>query len=190
VRILVVGSSGAVGRHVVAQASGHGHDVTALDRPDAQEAAAAVVGRDAVISTLVVDGATAGAAADLTAEVVRAMTARGVDRLVVASVAGAGGHLGATPLRYRAYRLFSGAGAGAEADGVEAVEGDVMLSDLAWSIVRAPVLTNRAQTGHYRIVEGPVVPRGLTIGRADLAAILLKVAETGRYPRRVVAAAY
>ncbi|HEX9092422.1 MAG TPA: NAD(P)H-binding protein, partial [Coriobacteriia bacterium] len=70
------------------------------------------------------------------------------------------------------------------------MEGDVMLSDLQWTIVRAAVLTNRPRTGHYRVVEGPVVPRGLTISRADLAGFLLKVAESSRYSQRIVAVAY
>jgi hypothetical protein len=35
-----------------------------------------------------------------------------------------------------------------------------------------------------------VVPKGYRLGRADLAALLLKIAETGLYRRRIVAAAY
>jgi len=65
-----------------------------------------------------------------------------------------------------------------------------MLSDLDWTIVRAAALSNREQTGHYRVVEGPVVPGGLRLSRADLAALLLKITEMGLYRRRVVAAAY
>jgi putative NADH-flavin reductase len=72
----------------------------------------------------------------------------------------------------------------------EAMEGEVMLSSLDWTIVRAATLTNKERTGHYRVVEGPIVPRGRRISRGDLAAFVLKVAETGRYPRRIVSVAY
>jgi putative NADH-flavin reductase len=134
------------------------------------------------------EGASADTYADATANLVRAMTARGVDRLVVASAAGLGGHKRELPLPYQALLLLPRMQRDYEA--MEAMEGEVMLSDLEWTIVRAAVLSNKQQTGHYRVVEGPTVPKGLRISRADLAALLLKIAETGRYGRRVVAVAY
>ncbi|MDO8916025.1 MAG: NAD(P)H-binding protein [Coriobacteriia bacterium] len=206
-RLLVVGASGRTGRLLVAQALGHGHDVTAFVRDanditsgerlavaagDAADPAAlafAVEGQDAVISVLAPRrGEPASIYADGTANLVRAMTTRGVDRLVVASAAGLGGHKSELPLPYQALLLLPRLQRDYEA--MEPMEGEVMLSDLEWTIVRAAVLSNKQQTGHYRVVEGPVVPKGLRISRADLAALLLKIAETGRYGRRVVAAAY
>lgn len=206
-RLLVVGASGRTGRLLVAQALGHGHDVTAFVRDstdaaprerlrvmvgDASDPAAlapAIEGQEAVVSVLAARrGEPADIYADGTANLVRLMTARGVDRLVVASAAGVGGHKRELPLPYQALLLLPRLQRDYEA--MEAMEGDVMLSDLDWTIVRAAALSNRAQTGHYRVVEGPVVPKGLRISRADLAALLLKVAETGLYRRRVVAAAY
>lgn len=206
-RLLVVGASGRTGGLLVAQALGHGHDVTAFVRDAAEVApgerlrvavgdaadpaalASALEGRDAVISVLAARrGEPAGVYADGTANLVRAMTARGVDRLVVASAAGVGGHKRELPLPYQALLLLPRLRRDYEA--MEAMEGEVMLSDLDWTIVRAAALSNRTQTGHYRVVEGPVVPKGLRIARADLAALLLKVAEMGLYRRRVVAVAY
>lgn len=206
-RLLVVGASGRTGRLLVAQALGHGHDVTAFVRDstdaaprerlrvmvgDASDPAAlapAIEGQEAVVSVLAARrGEPADIYADGTANLVRLMTARGVDRLVVASAAGVGGHKRELPLPYQALLLLPRLQRDYAA--MEAMEGDVMLSDLDWTIVRAAALSNRAQTGHYRVVEGPVVPKGLRISRADLAALLLKVAETGLYRRRVVAAAY
>jgi putative NADH-flavin reductase len=206
-RLLVLGASGRTGGILVAQALGHGHDVTAFMRDEAevepgqrlrvvvgdagdQTAVAAVIdGQDAVISVLAARrGEPAGIYADGTANLVRAMTVRGVDRLVVASAAGMGGHKRELPLPYQALLLLPRLRRDYEA--MEAMEGEVMLSDLEWTIVRAAVLSNKAQTGHYRVVEGPVVPKGYRLGRADFAALLLKTAETGRYGRRVVAAAY
>ena len=207
-KLLVVGASGRTGRLLVAQALGHGHDVTAFARDagsdmtpqerlcvmvgDASDPAAlatAIEGQDAVISVLAArSGEPAAIYADGTANVVRLMTARGIDRLVVASAAGVGGHRRELPLPYQALLLLPRLRRDYEA--MEAMEGDVMLSDLDWTIVRAAALSNHAQTGHYRVVEGPVVPKGQRISRADLAALLLKVAEMGLYRRRVVAVAY
>jgi putative NADH-flavin reductase len=208
VRLLVVGASGRTGSQVVEQALGHGHEVTAFVRDSADALAAqdrlrvivgdaadpaalarAVEGQGAVISVLAAKRGEPGSIyADGTANLVRAMTARGIDRLVVASAAGVGGHKRELPLAYQALLLLPRLRRDYEA--MEAMEGEVMLSDLDWTIVRAAALSNRPQTGHYRVVEGPVVPGGLRLSRADLAALLLKVAEMSLYRRRVVAAAY
>jgi putative NADH-flavin reductase len=201
VKLVVIGASGRTGRLLVAQALGHGHDVTAFVRsgeafPVPHEhlrvitaLATAVEGQDAVISVLAARrGDPASIYADGTANLVRVMTARGIRRLVVASAAGMGGHKRELPPAYRALLLLPRLQRDYEA--MDLMEGDVMLSDLDYTIVRAAALSNKAQTGHYRIVEGPVVPKGYRLGRADFAALLLKIAETGRYPRRIVAAAY
>jgi putative NADH-flavin reductase len=208
VKLVVIGASGRTGRLLVAQALGHGHDVTAFvrsgeafpvphehlrvitgDAADPAALAGAVEGQDAVISVLAARrGDPASIYADGTANLVRVMTARGVDRLVVASAAGMGGHKRELPLPYQALLLLPRLQRDYEA--MEIMEGEVMLSDLDYTIVRAAALSNKAQTGHYRIVEGPVVPKGYRLGRADLAGLLLKIAETGRYSRRIVAAAY
>jgi putative NADH-flavin reductase len=73
---------------------------------------------------------------------------------------------------------------------MERMEGDVMLSDLDWTIVRAAALRDGPLTGIYRVVEGNAVPKGTHISRADLAALLLKCATGGFYVRRAVAVAY
>ncbi len=70
------------------------------------------------------------------------------------------------------------------------MEGDVMLSDLDWTIVRPARLTDGPQTGEYRVVEGGPVPGGSKVSRADAAALILKAAEAGLYSRRIVSAAY
>lgn len=207
-KLAVIGASGRTGRLLVSQALGHGHDVTAFvretedfpvaherlrvlvgDAADPSALARAVEGQDAVVSVLAARrGEPAAIYADGTANLVRVMTARGVRRLVVSSAAGMGGHKRELPLAYQALLLLPRLQRDYEA--MEAMEGDVMLSDLDWTIVRAAALSNKPQTGHYRVVDGPVVPKGYRLGRADLAALLLKIAETGLYRRRIVAAAY
>lgn len=207
-RLAVIGASGRTGRLLVAQALGHGHDVTAFvraperlpaaherlrvlvgDADDPAALAGAVENQDAVISVLGARrGEPAAIYADGMANLVRVMTARGVRRLVIASAAGMGGHKRELPLAYQVLLLLPRLLRDYEA--MELMEGEVLLSDLDWTIVRAAALSNRRQTGHYRVVSGPVVPKGLRLGRADFAALLLKIAETGLYARRIVAAAY
>jgi putative NADH-flavin reductase len=207
-KLLVVGASGRTGRLVVEQALGHGHEVTAFVRDPGRLAmsherlrvvvgdattpatiAPALEGQEAVVSVL---GASHGSLptvlADGAANLVRAMTARGIMRLVIVSAAGVGGHARELPLLMRAFSVLPAMRAIRAAQ--EAMEGEVMLSSLEWTIVRAASLTNRERTGHYRVVEGPIVPGGTRIARGDLAALALKVAETGRYPRRIVSIAY
>ncbi len=205
-RVLVLGE-GATARLVMSQAIGHGHDVTVFARAeagdtagrrprlvtgafsDASAVAEAVEGQRAVV--LCLEPSSAGSthdAADAAATVVRAMTARGVRRLVALSSFGVGASRGALPLSARALLLVA---CSREArDDLEHMEGDIMLSDLEWTIVRAARLTNGPQRGRYRVVDGAPVPGGTRIARADAAALLLKCAETSLYTRRIEYAAY
>lgn len=207
-RILVLGAGGRIGRHVVEQALGHGHDVTAFVRDpsrfgltgerlrvvtgDVLEPAsvqAAVEGQDAVIAALGGGGERpVHVHSDGIANTIRAMVARGVPRLVVVSAAGVGGDARGLPLTYRL--LMATPYMRDVYEDLERMEGDIQLSDLDWTVVRPAGLTDGPQTGHYRIVEGSVVPKGSRISRADVAAMLLKCAEAGLYPRRAVAVAY
>lgn len=206
-RILVVGASGRTGRHLVEQALGHGHEVTAFVREAArlgitdpylrvvegdvtkpETLSPAVERQDAVVSVI---GAPPGREvhtfSDGSANLIRSMTARGVRRLVVLSSSGVGA-TGDVPLRFRA--LLALPGMRAVYEDLQRMEDDVMLSDLDWTIVRPSRLTDGPQTGHYRVVEGSFVPKGSQISRADLAALLLKCAETQYYRRMAVAVAY
>jgi putative NADH-flavin reductase len=207
-RILVLGASGRTGREVVVQALGHGHEVTAFvrdparldvtdphlrivvgDVTDPATVGSAVDGQDAVVSALGSRGQRpVHVYSDGVANVVRAMTARGVDRLVVLSAAGVGGRDSALPVSLRTSLLLPGTRE--VYDDLERMEGDVMLSDLSWTIVRPAGLTDAPRTGHYRTVEGSVVPKGKRISRADVAALLLKCAEGRLHARRAVAVAY
>ena len=206
-RLLVLGASGATGREIVRQALGHGHEVTALvrdpsrfaaadphlrvvvgDATDASAIATAVEGQDAVASALGAHGERpVHVYSDGIANTIHAMTARGIRRLVVVSAAYAGGSAG-LPL---ALRLQGRApGASAMREDMERMEGDVQLSDLDWTIVRAAALSNGPLTGVYRTVENAAVPGGRRISRADLAALVLKCAEGSHFLRRTVAVAY
>lgn len=207
-RILVLGATGRTGRLVVEQALGHGHEVVALVRDasrlaisdphltvmvgevlSAADVASAVEGCDAVISAL-----GAGSVrpvhvySDGVANAIRAMSARGIRRLVVVTAQSVGARPEEMSLKARAMHALPSSRQVYE--DMERMEGDVMLSDLDWTIVRPAALTDGEQTGHYRVVEGGVVPQGKRISRADLAALLLKCAESDRYLRRAVSVAY
>lgn len=207
-RLLVLGAGGRTGRLVVKQALGHGHDVTAFvrdparlgisnerltvvvgDATQAGDVQAALAGRDAVVSTLGSGGERpVHVYSDGIANTIRGMTARGMTRLVALSAVGVGTDGSGLPFAQRALRKLPSMRAICE--DMERMEGDIMLSDLDWTIVRASSLTDGRFTGVYRVVEGPVVPKGSQIARADVAAFLLKCAEGERYLRRAVAVAY
>jgi len=208
VRILVLGATGGTGLQVVEQALGHGHEVVAFvrdpenltvanerltafvgDVTDADAVRKAVEGCDTVVSTL---GAHRGnpvtVYSDGIANTIRAMNARGIRRLVVVSAAGVGDDSSNLTFTMRAMhkvpRLIP------IYQDMERMEGDVMLSDLDWTIVRPPVLTDGPLTGIYRVVEGNAVPKGSRISRADLAALLVKCAQGGLWVKKAVAIAY
>jgi putative NADH-flavin reductase len=208
-RILVLGAAGGVGRPVVEQALGHGHDgvafardaasqdssdphlvVTVGDVTDAAAVRAAVAGCDAVVSAL---GSRrerpVHVYSDGVANAIRAMIAHGVCRLVVVSAAGAGSRTDPSiPLGLRAQLKLPTLRD--VYDDLERMEGDIMLSDLDWTIVRPHGLTDGPLTGIYRVVEGAIVPKGKDVSRADLAALLLKCASSDLYVRKAVAIAY
>ncbi len=192
-RITVFGASGGIGGHVVQQAVAAGHEVTAVVRAsspyDGQgievvrvagltEAAPlidAVDGRDAVISGVGPRGAKAGAVASgSTRSILAAMAKTGVRRFVAVSAA----PIGPTPPdesflnRRLLLPMIRSIAADVYAD-LRVMEADIMSSDTDWTIVRPPKLTNKAVTGKYRTSIGGTVPRGYTIGRADVAHLML-----------------
>ena len=59
-------------------------------------------------------------------------------------------------------------------------------SDLDWTIVRPPRLTNRPPSGRYRTAYGQNLRRGLTVSRADVAHLMLRVLEQPETVKQVV----
>lgn len=202
----MLGASGRTGRQIVEQALGHGHDVVAFvrdpaafepqdrltvavgDAADAAALRAAVDGVDAVVSALGSGGRRpVTAISDGVANAIRAMSARGVRRLVVVSAAGVHAAPGEVPL---SLRLFAASPMWRPVyEDLARMEGDVMLSDLDWTIVRPSGLNDGPLTGEYRTVVGSVVPKAGRISRADVAALVLKCAEGERFSRTAVAVA-
>lgn len=190
--LTVFGATGGTGREVVRQALAAGHDVTAVvragsalgglgadvitaDVTDPSAIALAVGGADAVISALGPRGNGPSAIlSDGTRAVATAMEAAGVKRLAVTSMApvttaGDGpviAHV-AKPLLRRFLRH-------ALADSIR-MEQFLQTTDLDWTVVRPPYLTNGRQSGKLRTAYGENVRRGFSISRADLAAAILEL---------------
>lgn len=66
------------------------------------------------------------------------------------------------------------------------MEAPVVMSDLDWTIVRPPRLTNDAPTGQYRVEENRLPKGGFSISRADQAVFMLDEVEGGQFVRTIV----
>lgn len=205
-RLLVFGASGSTGREIVSQALERGLQVTAFVRDSARLAirhdslrivqgnvadrssvATAVAGQDAVISALgvgrplrhdalVVEGIR---------NIIQAMYDQVARRLIYLSFIGVSESRkdAGWMLRYVARWPLRN-----EIADHEAKEGLVRSSQLDWTIVRAPKLTNGPYTGTYRVGEGIAAQSLLPeLSRADLADFMLsQIVDTtylGRAPR-------
>jgi putative NADH-flavin reductase len=160
-----------------------------LAAPDQALLEAAVAGADAVLSGLGPRSlADVGIASEGTGAIVSAMQAAGARRLIVVSAAPIG--TVASPARPQPPRHDPGDGVvmrtvmtpmirrllrGPYAD-LALMEDAVTGSGLDWTIVRPPRLTNRPVTGSYRTAYGSNLTRGLTISRADVAHLMLRLA--------------
>lgn len=203
-RLLVVGASGRTGRHVVTQALGHGHEVTALvhstpldiehprltvvtgDVRDFEVVRPAVEGQSAVASALGIGGRGAGGVHEAgVANVIHAMAVHEVRKLAVVSAAGA---FARTDKNISlAFRAMIATALRSVYDDLEAMEMRVKASSLDWTIVRPYGLSDGPQTGEYRMTrDGGLLKGASRVSRADVAAVLLAALETEEYNRRVL----
>jgi uncharacterized protein YbjT (DUF2867 family) len=148
----------------------------------------AVAGADAVLSALGPrTKADAGVAARGTKAIAQAMQAAGVRRIIVVSAA----PIGTVPsparphpprhdpgdgfiIRYLADPIVKRALRGHYAD-LARMEDVLRASDLDWTIVRPPRLTDKPVTGRYRTAYGQNLRRGVFVSRADVAHYMLSV---------------
>jgi putative NADH-flavin reductase len=201
-RIVVFGASGRTGVPLVEQAVGRGHEVVAFvrsretlpaglregeqvtvvegDAYTGEGVAEAVEGADAVVSVL---GQSKGGPDDLLTvagdHVVAAMHDADVDRFV--TLVGAGvreegeavpftGKVMGTVLKFVASDVL--------ADAETHVE-HVRESDLRWTVVRAPRLTDGRATGEYR--AGDISLGFESVARADVARFVLDAVEGDQF---------
>lgn len=191
--ILIYGASGATGHELVKQALAQGHVVTAFVRNPSklkvqhqnlkvvegdvgnfQIVEKSVKGQDAVLSALgalspfkydqaVVDGA---------GNIIRAMESNNISRFIYMSFVGVkesrtnAGFV----IKYIAPKLLS-----TEIAGHEAREKMIKQSQLKWTIVRAPTLTNGKHIAQFRSGEN-ISTKGftVTISRADVADFMIR----------------
>jgi putative NADH-flavin reductase len=203
-RLLVLGATGATGLQIIRRALEHGHSVTALVRSpdrlgefrgriavergdllDSGDLARAIAGHDAVLSAfgprVPVSPADAHLLEQFARALVPAMSDAGVRRVVIESVAFLFRDSIVPPVYLLGRLLFPGIVADAEA-----MEQTVGGSDLDWTLVRPPELTNKPYTGRYRVSEGHLPRFGFRISRADVADYMVKAVENHLASRKVV----
>lgn len=194
-KALVVGGTGGTGLATIKALLAGGHEVTALVREagrlpvldgvrvvtgdvlDAGAVAQAVAGQDVVFVTL---GMTRGrpTAADVcsagTRNVVEAMQAAGVKRLLVVTTLGMGETRPKAPLLFRLVMATILKPQIADKAVQEAV---VMASGLDWTLVRPVGLSSKPGTGQY--LADPAQVRSMQVSREDVAAAMVALAERG-----------
>jgi len=204
-KVVIFGASGATGRELVQQALAAGHEVTAFVRDpsttkrlgdvhtvqgDVRDRAAvssAIDGQDAVLSAL---GARSlkerGLLESAMANIIAGMTEHGVRRIVVLGAAGAlhdanKYQSATTKLVYWIIRrtLLKN-----PLDDQAAQERLIEASDLAYTMVYPPRLTNGPRTSNYRVQGDGLPPHGSRIARADVAEFMVKELEAGNFVRQ------
>jgi putative NADH-flavin reductase len=206
-KLVVLGATGGTGLELVKQALERGHSVTALVRsPDrlkefkgritvkqgdllnSGELEQAIQGHDAVLSgfgpRVPVSKADANLLERFARALTRAMPRAGVRRVIVESVAFLLKDSIFPPAYLLGRLLFPRTVADASA-----MERIFAETDLDWTMVRPPELTDKPYTGNYRVQEGHLPRFGLKISRADVADSMLKLVENGASLRRVVGVA-
>lgn len=189
---------------IVRQAVDHGHSVTAFVRSSGRlkpfgdritvrqgdllnrdELGRVLEGHEAVVSGFGPRVPIAKTDAHLLEEFAGTLTAAmldaGVKRVVVESVAFLFKD-SIVPPAYLLGRLFF---RGVVADAA-AMEEIFQATELDWTIVRPPQLTDKPYTGTYRVREGHLPPFGFKISRADVADFMLKAAENHASSLKIV----
>lgn len=174
-----------------------------LAAPDLAVLESAIAGADAVLSGLGArSSAEAGVAWQGTRAIVQAMQTTNVRRIVVVSAA----PIGTVPSPGRPHPPKYDPGDGffmrnllsplikivlrkhyADLARMEDILRD---SDLDWTIVRPPQLTDKPLTSTYRTAYGQNLRGGLSISRADVAHLMLRVLEQPETIKQVIGIAY
>ena len=204
-KLLVLGATGLTGRQLVAQALDLGHEATALVRDprkltvehgqlrvlagsstDSAAVDEAAGGQDAVLCALGTRSPTSLVSCDLMRAsmraVVAAMERREVGRLILLSALGVGESARHAPpaLRIAFRTLLRQVGRDKRAG-----EDHVRASDIDWTVVYPPSLTNGPRTGTYRSGEALELRGVPKISRADVASFMLSQVADRTYSRRI-----
>jgi putative NADH-flavin reductase len=209
-RITIFGATGGTGTCLVAQALEAGHDVTAVVRDPARLAIPAhprlrVVAADIMDPASILPAVTSADAVltaagprgtgpttviqDSLASIIAAMQKAGVRRLLAVSGSIVADEGESYYLRYLIKPLARRTFLRHVCADMRAGEAQVRASDLDWTIVRPPALTDKPAAGSYRTAVDRNLPRGFRVSRADLAACVLALAGDPQSVRRHIAVA-
>jgi len=202
-KLVILGATGGTGLEIVRQAIERGHSVTALVRSperlkpfwdritikrgdllDSPQLEGAIKGQDAVLSAfgprVPISKTDANLLERFAVALTEAMAHAGVSRVVVESVAFLFKD-SLVPPTYVFGRLFF-PGIVADASAMEQVFAG---SQLDWTMVRPPQLTDKSHTGKYRVREGHLPRFGFKISRADVADFMVKSVENHFASRKI-----
>jgi len=203
-KLIVLGATGGTGIEIVRQAVECGHSVTAFVRSpeklnllrdritvkqgdllNCAELKQVIKDHNAVLSgfgpRVPVSKADAHLLEQFSVALTWAMPRAGVRRVIVESVAFLFKNSILPPAYFLGRLLFSRTVADASA--MERIFGE---SDLDWTMVRPPELTDKPYTGKYRMQEGHLPRFGFTVSRADVADFMIKAVENQVAIRKVV----
>lgn len=205
-KLAIVGATGRTGQHLVREALAAGHEVVAFARSpaklelehdrlsvvqgdvaDGERVAGAIAGADAVLSVL----GPADNKPDLKvnrgmANILAAMERHGVRRLVQSIGAGVPDPHDTPRPADRSIRLLVRTLSRNVYQDMAQVDRLVRASDLDWTIVRVPRLTDEPRSSRLRVgYVGQGV--GTRLSRADLAEFMLRQAEDPTYLRQAPA---
>lgn len=200
-KVLVLGANGKTGSLVVERALAKGHEVTALvrdasefkhestrvvvgDATNPADVLKAIEGNDAVIDTIGGPTPYKDTTLERTAahNVIEAMRAKNIRRLIVISMMGLGTSRTQAPFWYE-HLLMPTFLRGSTKDKA-ALEAEVSASKLDFVIARPPILQDDPPTGSVTVLDDD--HKGHEITRADLAAFLVDQLESDEYLGRAV----
>jgi len=211
--LIIIGANGGIGRQAVDQALSGGHRVTALVRnpsklplthPNLKIVQADVTqplslsglfaGNDAIISVIGVSGGFRDHPTSLYSQgagnILREMKQAGLRRAFFISASA----VETNPLLPFLFRLVSRyiiqkLLANMYAD-LRLMEAEIKETELDWTIVRPPQLTNAKLTGIYRMAVNRFLKNGLKISRADTAHFMLSHIQSEDMFRSIVEIGY
>lgn len=196
--VVVIGGTRGLGHAVVVAACAAGHTLTVMartaagfagpvsgirmvhgDAEDPDDVERAIDGQQAVVWTVGPsgDGIDVRVFSRGTANVLKAMDAHGVRRLLAVTGIAAGA------LQQRFARQAVGQAVAADKARQEA---QIRQSAVDWTLVRPSALTNGPATGLYQTLTEPVAGRAKRIARADVADFIVDNLDAPDYVRQTV----
>lgn len=204
-KLVVFGGTGKTGKHIIEQALAAGHEVVALVRTpsrmeiedprlhvvqgdilQADRVQQAVAGADAVVSVL---GPSSNKPEFTISKgmdnILAAMRQQGVRRLIISAGAGVRDPQDRPGLIDRFASLALNIVSHNVVADMQQVVDKVRASDLDWTVVRVPMLTDEPAKGTLKVgYVGDITPR---IARADMAAFMLQQIDSNKYIRKAPA---